>query len=479
MGFHRRAVLLFGAFALTLAWSAPACAEAERLANWTMPDSAAVQALLDERLRENGVGVAVGLIDESGRRVIASGRAGGARERALDGDTIFQIGSLTKPLTTLLLADMVLRGEVSLDDPIQRYLPARVTMRQRGRPMTLRDLATHRSGLPSMPDNFDLAGEPDPYEAYTAEQLFDYLHRFEPTRAPGETYRYSNLGVALLGCLLARRAGADYETLLRERVLAPLGMSDSAITLTDEQQERLADGHDRYLRPVRTWEMRVMPASGSLRSSANDMLGMIGAYLALEPSSLSAAMRFQLEDHNASAEGRQALGWGVRADGLVAHSGGKQGYRSAVAFDPARRRGVVVLANARTYDDPMILARHLLTGETLAPAPAAPARVPIAVVEHDVLDRYAGWYCIATGERIEVARKGDHLLVHTPGNGVSEFFPTAANAFFLDTGNDELSFELGDHGPARGVIHYPDGRSGDPVSGVRMEAPAEHPCRAP
>jgi len=436
----------------------------------TFPSDAELKALLAERMRRNGVGEVVGMIDASGRRVVAHGRAGGAEYRALDGDTIFQIGSVTKGLTTLLLADMVQRGEVSLDQPISDFLPPEVRLHIVGRPITLRDLATHRSGLPPMPDNFDLSAEPDPYEAYTVEQLYEFLSSYVPEYAPGAQARYSNLGVSLLGRLLAHRAGTDYETLLSERVLEPLGMKSSAITPTAEQQARVAQGHDRYLRPVRTWEMRVMPASGSLRSSANDMLTLIAAYLGRVDAPLREAMAIQLGERIPTERGWQALGWGIRADGIVTHSGGKQGYRSAVAFDPANGRGVVVLANARTYDEPMDLALHLLAGDPLDPAPAAPPRVPIVEVDPALLDRYAGWYCMAGGGILQVARKDRHLLLQTPQLGISEFFPTAPNTFFLDTGNDELAFQIVGQGPV-GIIHYPDGRTGKSVLGRRLSEP--------
>lgn len=434
------------------------------------PTDGALAALLADRMRHNGVGIVVGLIDGPERRVIAHGRASdrpGARP--LDGGTIFQIGSVTKGLTTLLLADMVRRGEVSLDEPIGNLLPAEVRLPVVGRPITLRDLATHRSGLPSMPDNLDLAAAPDPYEAYTAERLFAFLSSHVPAAAPGTEARYSNLGVALLGRLLARRAGKEYAALLQERILAPLGMNSTAITPTRAQQPRVAPGHDRYLRPVRTWEMRAMPASGSLRSSADDLLTLIAAYLGATDTPLKPAMDLQLRERIKTARGWQALGWGIRADGIVTHSGSKQGYRAAIAFDPARRRGVVVLANARTEDEPMGLALHLIAGDPLPPAPAAPPPVPIVPLAPALLDRYAGWYCLASGTPLEIARKDRHLLVHTPGLGASEFFATAADAFFLDTGNDELAFPPDPTGgPARRLIHYPDGRGGEPVPGERV-----------
>ncbi len=245
----------------------------------TFPAEEELRALLDKRLEANGMGVVIGLIDAEGTtRVVAGGRSGAVDDRPLDGDTVFLIGSLTKVFTGLLLADMVQRGEVQLDDPAAKYLPPGVEMPRRGRPITLQDLATHVSGLPSMPANFDLKAAPDPYSAYTTQQLYAFLSGYTPERGPGEKWAYSNLGVSLLGQLLANHAGKPYETLLKERILAPLGMDDTSIELTPGQAQRLAPGHDRYLQPVETWEMVAMPGSGSLRSTVNDMLSFLAAY---------------------------------------------------------------------------------------------------------------------------------------------------------------------------------------------------------
>lgn len=219
-----------------------------------IPANDEIRRLLAERMEQNGVGIVVGVVEPGRRSVVAHGRTGAADDRALDGDTVFQIGSITKAFTTLLLADMVVRGEVRLDDPAALYLPSGVTLSGRGRRITLRHLATHMSGLPSMPMNLRLDAGPDPYEAYSAEELYRFLSTYELPREPGTEREYSNLGVSLLGRLLARRAGTDYEALLRERILAPLGMNDSSIRLRPDQELRLAPGHDRYLRSVRTWK---------------------------------------------------------------------------------------------------------------------------------------------------------------------------------------------------------------------------------
>lgn len=438
---------------------APAIADAASGQTWTIPSNEDIRRLLAERMQHNGVGIVVGVIDAGGRRVVGHGRSGAADGRPLDGETVFQIGSVTKVFTSLLLADMVLRGEVALDDPASDYLPAGVGMPEQGRPITLRDLATHRSGLPSMPTNLSLYGEPDPYEAYSVGQLYQFLSGYTPDREPGAKAEYSNLAVSLLGRLLARRAGMDYEALLQQRVLQPLGMSSTSIALSSDQLRRLAHGHDRYLRPVRTWEMRNMPASGSLRSTANDLLKFLAACLGYEDTPLRQAIDLQLRERVPADSGWQALGWFVTSAGIAVHAGGKQGYRSAVAFDPATGRGVVVLANARTDDQPIGLAVHLLTGKALAAAPPAP-RKDIIAVDRETLDGYAGHYRIAPDRIIEVARRDSHLLLHTPGQGVWEFFPTAAGHFFLNTGNDELSFETDADGRVTGLVWYGDGRDG-------------------
>lgn len=435
---------------LSLACIADAAAEDAQPA-WMLPSHAQVEAIVEERLAANGVGLVVGTLDADGTTaVVAGGRSGAADGRPLDGDTVFQIGSVTKGITSLLLADMVVRGEVALDDPAQKYLPDGVRMPRKGRPITLRDLADHVSGLPSMPTNLDLHAQPDPIEAYTVDDLHAFLSSYRPEHAPGETKAYSNLGVALLGRLLANRHGTTYEALLRERVLRPLGMDSTSITLTHDQRARLARGHDRYLQPVRTMEMKTLQASGSLRSTANDMLRLVAAYTGHAHTPLKQAIALQLEER---------LGWGVRPDGSVGHAGGKAGYRSAVLFDPHAGIGVVVLANARTYDEPMALARHLVVGEALEPAPPAPADRTRATLAADVLGAHAGRYETADGARFEIAVNGAHFLVRYPNGEIYEFVAGDRDTFFYHGGNDELEFEVDDAGRTVALLVYGDGQS--------------------
>jgi len=418
-------------------------------------------------MKHNGVGIVIGVIEPAGQRVVVYGRSDAKDGRPLDGDTVFQIGSITKTFTSLLLADMAVRGEVKLDDPAEKYLPPGVRLATSGaadaRQITLHHLATHTSGLPSMPKNFDPHGEPNPLEAYSVDDLYRFVSTFRLPREPGEKFEYSNLAVSLMGRLLGRRAGMEYEALLKQRVLDPLGLKSTSITLTADQTARLAPGHNIYLQPEHVWEMNAMPASGSLRSTANDLLRFVGAYMGYESGTpLKQAMDYQLTPRVPPGSKQPVLlGWASRRVGdewVYLHDGGKSGYRSGVAFNLSARTGVVALANARTDDQPIDIAYHLLTGRPLKPAPAAPAPRKTVVVDHQVLDSYVGRYEEKPGNYFDVVRNGDLLLIASNGGEGAFFLPLSERDFYLGWGDDEVSFDVDAAGRAISLRYYPDGR---------------------
>jgi len=295
----------------------------------------------------------VGVVGPEGRRVIAYGRRERGDPRPLDGDTVFEIGSVTKVFTSLLLADMAQRGEVALDDSAVKYLPPGVKMPQRGgRQITLVDLATHTSGLPRLPTNlaFSMRSLANPYANYSVEHLYEFLSHYKLKRDIGSQQRYSNLGAGPLGHVLALRAGMDYEALVRSRICEPLGMRDTRVTLTSEMKARLAAGHDAFLRPAENWDLPTLAGAGALRSSANDQLTFLAANMGYTESQLAPAMAAMLKVRRRKEQpGREiALGWNVlpiRGREIIWHNGGTGGYRSFVAFDQKAATGVVVLSN--------------------------------------------------------------------------------------------------------------------------------------
>ena len=313
-----------------------------------------VRAILAERIdkHEKSVGIAVGLLDERGSTVVSYGKLSKTDEKEPDGKTVFEIGSITKVFTSILLADFVGREKVRLDDPVQKFLPDSVRVPSRdGTVMTLYHLATHTSGLPRMPDNFAPADPTNPYVDYTVEQMYEFLSGAELTGKPGASAAYSNYGAGLLGHILALQAGSDYETLVRKRIAGPLEMTDTVITLTPELENRLAQGHDATLEPAANWDIPTLAGAGALRSTVDDMLLFLAANLGLTESPISDAMEdsHRRREEFGGPEKHIGLGWFIRQGygrTIHGHSGETGGYRSFVGFDKERKKGVVVLSNS-------------------------------------------------------------------------------------------------------------------------------------
>jgi serine-type D-Ala-D-Ala carboxypeptidase/endopeptidase len=323
-------------------------------------------------VQHQSVGIVVGIIRPEGREVIAYGHLDKGDPRPLNGVTIFEIGSVTKVFTSLLLADMAQRGEVALDDPISKYLPASAKLSVlQGRSITLVELATHTSGLPRLPINLFFRNRANPYAHYSVTQLYQSLKFyqirsiFQPKRGTGSRYAYSNLGGGLLGHVLALRAGMDYEALVRSRICDPLEMKDTLITLTPEMKMRFAVGHNKAMDATANWDLPTLAGAGALRSTANDLLTFLAANLGYIASPLAAAMAAMRKVRRPTGQpGREvALGWHVdRSNGkeMIWHNGESGGFRSFVGFDPNLRVGVAALSNAGTIAGVDDIARHIL-----------------------------------------------------------------------------------------------------------------------
>ncbi|HKR63060.1 MAG TPA: serine hydrolase [Thermoanaerobaculia bacterium] len=406
-----------------------------------------IRAILIDRIdaQQQGVGIVVGVIDPSGRRVVSYGTFAKDDKRAVDGDTLFEIGSTTKVFTSLLLADAVQRGEVALTDPVSKYLPKDVKVPERsGKQITLQDLATHTSGLPRLPANLAPKDPLNPYADYTEQQLYDYLSHAELAHDIGTTYDYSNLGAGLLGHVLARRAGMSYEALVRKRVLEPLGMGSTAITLGDAMKSRLAPGHDPARNRAKNWDLPTLAGAGALRSTANDLLAFLAAELGITKSPLANAMAAQLavrRPANTPAL-KIALGWHVlttpAGHEIVWHNGGTGGYRSFIAFDAKQKTGVVVLSNMFTNAGVDDIGMHLLDPSSPL-ATAAKTRKEIALDEQ-TLQRYVGRYELAPGFIITITREGAHLFGQATGQPRFEMFAENDHEFFLKVVDAQITF---------------------------------------
>ena len=296
-------------------------------------------------------GLVVGVVDSSETRLHPCGVAALEDSTRLGADTRFEIGSVTKMFTGLLLATMAEQGTVGLDDPIGSYLPDSVAVPTAdGQPVRLKHLTTHTSGLPRLPSNFSPADPTDPYADYTPAQLYDFLGDVQLSSSPGATYAYSNVGGGLLGHLLARHAGTTYAALLKEQVLQPLGMGDTGILApSDTMQSTLATGYAN-VGPVPYWHWDVLASAGALYSTPADLLRFL--QIALHPGDqplASALRRTYRVQHRESAQFALTLGWHVSPapDGtdVYWHNGGTGGFRSFVAMSREHGTGIIVLAN--------------------------------------------------------------------------------------------------------------------------------------
>ena len=330
-------------------------------------DAASVKEFLQRVFHGKPWGMVVALIDDRGTRVFADGTMGDGTVRAVDGDTVFEIGSITKTFTTLLLQDMVQRGAMALDDPVARYLPATVHVpTYRGKEITLVHLADQSSGLPYEVSNALKVSTRDglnPFAGYTQEQMYALVSGFELRRAPGEAFGYSNIGMGLLGDAISRKAGLDYEQLVLQRICEPLHMDSTRVALNEALNQRLATGHAATGATAPNWDIGAIVGAGGLRSTANDLAKYVAAQIAVPPGALTALMqRTHAFRHKTdpTERGNTAMPWydqdSYSPPGLhlLGHAGATGGYTTFIGFDTEQRRGVVVLSNQSSIQSQMV-----------------------------------------------------------------------------------------------------------------------------
>ena len=415
-----------------------------------------IRQILSNRIdvEKQAVGIVVGLIDINGKRVISHGSTLASKpSQKPDGDTVFEIGSVSKVFTSLLLADMVVKGEVALDDPVSKYLPKTVTMPKRdGSEISLLSLSTHTSALPRMPSNLAPSNPKNPYADYTVEMMYSFLSGLSLTKEIGKTYEYSNLGAGLLGHALALRAGTDYETLVSTRVTKPLGMASTSIALTADMQRRLAIGHDESLAAVSNWDIPTFAGAGAIRSTANDMLLLLEASMGKKKSPLDSAMTQQKITRKPTGQPNlsMALGWHKlsKFGDVVWHNGQTGGYHSFVGFDEKRGVGVVVLCNTGADIDDIAL--HLLDTRF-------PLKQPTLKVDPKVLDSYVGDYELIPTFVISITKQGDRLMLQATGQPKFEIFAESESKFFLKVVDAKVSFVKNKAGAVSELILHQNG----------------------
>jgi CubicO group peptidase (beta-lactamase class C family) len=441
---------------------------------WTVPTDAEIRKILVDRIdaQQQGVGMVVGIIDAKGRRYVSYGTMAKGDPRPVGPTTIFEIGSMSKVFTALLLADAVQRGEAKLDDPISKFLPPGTKTPERGgRQITLIDLATHTSGLPRIPTNFAPKDAGDPYTDYDAQRLYQFLATYSLTRDIGSKYEYSNLGGGLLGHVLALRAGTDYGALLRQRITAPLGMRSTFDVPPVTDKSRVATGYGMTGQMVPGWTTGTLAGAYAVRSDAEDILTLLAAELGYVKTPLAAAMKAQLVPRRPTGgPGTEvALGWHVSTfpggREIVWHDGGTGGYRSMMAFDAKAGVGVVALSNRFTEAGVDDIPMHILTGIPLAPPP--PQHHEVAV-DAAAMQGLVGRYQLAPQVFIDMTFKDGQLFAQVTGQPAYPVFMEGPHSIFWKVVEASADFEVDAQGRGAALILH---QSGQTARAPRVPAP--------
>jgi CubicO group peptidase (beta-lactamase class C family) len=351
-------------------------------------------------------------------------------ERALDERTAFEIGSITKTMTAALLAEIIGRGEIAIDDPLAKLLPPGTNVPSfNGAHITVGNIVTHTSGLPSFP--WRTTDMSNPYAHLTEADLLDALAKTRLKRAPGSQPEYSNFALMVLSYALAKSSGRDFETLLRARLLSPLGMDDTFI-VTRPSAVRVAEGHFSNSRPTGPWDVRVdLAGAGGVRATLPDMVRYLEGQLGMRDSSITPVLVQTQEKIAGVGSQATSMAWEILSTEngrtFVMHPGGTGGFSSFLAFDRAAKRGVVLLSDTALTEVGGLrrLGLHLLD-------PSLPAGTPrnMATAEVTLIDALVGRYRLRTGLGVELRRRGNKLTIQFDGEPEFEMDYDSAGEFY-------------------------------------------------
>ena len=310
------------------------------------------------------VGGVIGIVDGSQCYAKGYGQISLDEQTVPNIDTVYEIASVSKTFTGTLLGEMAAKNELSLNDPLEKFVPSGKAPRFEDQGIILRQLSTHSSGLPRLPTDFwvvaaDTPG--NPYKNYTSEKIERFLNSYQLTVAPDSRYEYSNLAASVLGYIFEQKTGQNYEQIVQERICMPLGMQNTAVEFTAVMQERLAPPYNDKKKPDSNWDLPGFAGGGGLRSSMRDMLryaqasaGVFEVFpeLADKPDHpLIIGMKTASEPHyDVAGQQRMGLGWHLRASDALFHNGQTGGYHSYIMANPRTHRAVVILTNTAVSD---------------------------------------------------------------------------------------------------------------------------------
>ncbi len=402
-----------------------ACASSEAM------DAAKLRAVAEQRLLGDRTGacVAIAVIDEKVSKAYVC--ADKKNENRISPKHAFEIGSVSKTMTAALLADLILQKKANLDDPLADYLPSdmKVPMFE-GKPILLKHIVTHTSGLPASPDFSVVKDQTNPYADMTEATLFKTLNETELNRVPGSQFEYSNFATMIMSNVIAKRTKRDFETLMRERLFKPLGMTQSYIN-QKPSGVIAAVGHTPNQKTTSAWTFQTNSAGvGGVRATLDDMVKFVQAQLNLNDSSVSQALALSQAEVATDANQKFAMNWKLApldSHFVHVHEGGTGGFSSLVAFDTSTHRGVVLLSDTAltSVGGLSSLGNHLLDQRL-------PLGKPRKQIQPDaeLLNAIVGQYDLTAGMQIELTQRDKKLFAKATGQNELELGYDSAGDFY-------------------------------------------------
>jgi D-alanyl-D-alanine-carboxypeptidase/D-alanyl-D-alanine-endopeptidase len=415
---------------------------------------------------EEGVtpSIALAIIDSSSIQYFNFGKTA-EDGKEVDENTIYEIGSISKVFTAIILAQQVQNGELELEDEINNFLPDDIKVPVMGdRDITFGNLTDHTSGLPRMPDNFNPANPNNPFADYSVDQMYEFISNYQPVRTVGSEYEYSNLAQGLLGHLLALNDNSTYEELMLQSIANPLDMNDTRIELTQRMKENLALGHSGG-KVVENWDIPTLAGAGAIRSSTSDMAKFISANLGYVNNSFMEAMKLTHKvRHDKAGEMSVAMAWHIKKGengDVIWHNGGTGGYRTFAGFVKETGKGIVLLSNSSTGADD--IGFYLLD-------PASELKVlkfksDVVDIAESTLEQYVGLYELQPEFKITVSKEGKQLFCQATGQERFEIYPENDTVFYLTVVEAKIAFKL-EKGAVKSLTLF---QGGQEMLGKRIE----------
>jgi CubicO group peptidase (beta-lactamase class C family) len=454
---HRTLSLLLIAVNLSLGVSP---APAQNLTNQWVEKTAA--PLVEKHIVD---GLSIGYIEGDHFGIVHLGTANDAKKKA-DMQTVYEIGSVSKVFTSLLLADAVVRGEIDLNAAADVPNAAAIRLPSRdGRPIKWIDLSTHRSGLPRLPGNLPLSDLKNPYREYDSKKAAAFLNQYGLPRQPGKSQEYSNFGASILGYLLAEKAGKSYEQLLHERIAEPLRMADCTISLNGDQQKRLATPHDRFGSAASLWTFSDLPGAGGIRATMRDMMRFAKAQLNPPSDTIGEAIELAWKEQSKADDSGPAtgLGWMIAGDGQTRwHNGQTGGSTSAIFINRNLKCAVIVLCNTSIANEVDQLAMQLVlkaAGQDVTPDRSDPPGhdADKLAIDSKLRDRLVGRYQLTPNFIFDVQQRDGHLMVGITNQPTQEVFPDSPSRWSYRGVDATLEFKLPKAGPAKSLVLHQNG----------------------